>query len=326
MRLNLSTCMIALCLTLPLPALASDIGTYRPGQAYLSVPANNPGQCVEQCQGDAQCKGWNFIQMQARQNRPQQAICEFNARKATPIPHYMSISGDNQTTTDSPRIIPVGYRTTKIGQPMVNKTISTQVRRIGQSPISSQPATSRPFGYSQMSRSHSVTRPIQQPAPRIASTTSAPRLQHLKLQLDVMKVKKPAAIIAPTTPPSFQPQLDTNERPVFSHPNKQQETASNGTAPPQIQKPQVVMPSAPMPRLSNIEMGLPPRSALRAADPRLAGAPISVARAQQSLFGSLYDDVKAPRALSLQDIPVDPDAPIPTVSSVPVARIDQSPL
>ena len=40
------------------------------------------------------------------------------------------------------------------------------------------------------------------------------------------------------------------------------------------------------------------------------------------LFGSLYDDVKAPKTLTAKDIPTDPDAPIPTVTSVPIKRLD----
>jgi hypothetical protein len=43
------------------------------------------------------------------------------------------------------------------------------------------------------------------------------------------------------------------------------------------------------------------------------------------LFGSLFDDVKVPRPIDPQ-LAADPDAPIPTVSSVPVAPVQTAPL
>ena len=54
--------------------------------------------------------------------------------------------------------------------------------------------------------------------------------------------------------------------------------------------------------------------------PELApNAPATIV--QESLFGSLYDDVKAPKAIGPEDIPVDANAPIATVASVPSKKV-----
>ena len=226
--------------------------------------------------------------------------------------------GDNQSTSDSPRIVPVGYRTTRIGQPRINKTIPTTVRRVGQSQLPRQNIRPSASHMARPAQPH-APRTALRPSPRIAAsraTIPPANLRQLKPQLDVLRPTE-AAAIGPSSPrPSFQPQLDTVERPVFE--NTDQMTMPIAAPRYQEQSPQAAMARAPRPSLSEIA---PSR-----ADPRLAGAPVSVAQAQRSLFGSLYDDVGAPNALTAQDIPLDLDAPIPTVSSVPVARIDQSPL
>ena len=101
-----------LSVALSFPVFASDTGTYRPGQAYNSITANSPMQCAAQCQGDAQCKGWNFV-------RPRQmsrtGLCEFNARRVSPVPSSVSISGDSATARASSRVIPSGTNTVRVG-------------------------------------------------------------------------------------------------------------------------------------------------------------------------------------------------------------------
>jgi len=47
-------------------ALAADQNTYRPGHAYLKAAANSFEACEQQCNGDAQCRGWNFVQTRVR--------------------------------------------------------------------------------------------------------------------------------------------------------------------------------------------------------------------------------------------------------------------
>lgn len=57
----------------------------------------------------------------------------------------------------------------------------------------------------------------------------------------------------------------------------------------------------------------------------LSPRPMGAAEATDSLFGSLYDDVKVPAQIDPSQIN-DPDAPIPTVTSVPTASIMSAPL
>lgn len=54
--------------------------------------------------------------------------------------------------------------------------------------------------------------------------------------------------------------------------------------------------------------------------------PMSAAQAEQSLYGSLYDDVKVPRPIDAAAFAANPDAPIPTVANVPVAPVQVGPL
>ena len=54
--------------------------------------------------------------------------------------------------------------------------------------------------------------------------------------------------------------------------------------------------------------------------------PMTAAQAQQSLFGSLHDDVKVPRPIDPAAVARNPDAPIPTVSNVPVAPVQMQPM
>ncbi len=116
-RLSILTCLLASAgMLIPTYAIAEEAGTYRPGQAYHSVIANSPMQCASQCQGDAQCKGWNFV-------RPRQmartGVCEFNAQKVTPVPSPISISGDNETVRTSRQIVSAGSRTVRVGSSVV---------------------------------------------------------------------------------------------------------------------------------------------------------------------------------------------------------------
>jgi len=48
---------------------------------------------------------------------------------------------------------------------------------------------------------------------------------------------------------------------------------------------------------------------------------LPAARAQDSLFGSLYDDVIAPKPISADQITQQPNAPIATVTSVPTKPV-----
>lgn len=145
--------LFSVSMTSPL-ALAADIGTYRPGNPYAAVQATNHNACESQCNGDAACRGWNFVKANPRQTH---GICEFNALAVDPIQSPIGISA-NQTTivnyTGNSQIIPTGVRTTRIGRPTAPQAIQqpASTRRVQTTPRPSQsrpkaqqkPATPRP--------------------------------------------------------------------------------------------------------------------------------------------------------------------------------------
>jgi len=78
-------------------------------------------------------------------------------------------------------------------------------------------------------------------------------------------------------------------------------------------------------RIRDAEIAAVQRAAEAQAQAQQAQAQyLSVEQAQQSLFGSLNDDVKAPRPLV--NLPADPNAPIATSQSRPTIPVSQEPL
>lgn len=73
------------------PAMAQDLGTYRPGQAYQSVSSPGADVCNSHCAGDAQCRAWNYIKV----NPKAAGVCEFLASASAPVQSPISISGEN---------------------------------------------------------------------------------------------------------------------------------------------------------------------------------------------------------------------------------------
>jgi len=192
----------------PLSAVASDYGTYRPGNTYMSVPATSPEQCISQCQGDAQCKGWNFVQVS-----PVRMICEFNARKVPPIASAISISGDNATTMDSYRVIPGGQRTVRVGQMPKMVSRPSSVTRIG-----AMTPPSRPQVTAAAHRSRPVQRTqVQRPVPRL------PAAPQIRPEPQTASAPAYAARTMPAPSSSFKPQLDTmTPAPQYSRPQYEQ--------------------------------------------------------------------------------------------------------
>lgn len=102
--------------------------------------------------------------------------------------------------------------------------------------------------------------------------------------------------------------------------------SSQALAPSAAPRPAAQNRAQPSPQIGLAGQPTPPQFAQKRVSipselsPRAMGAP-----AQNSLFGSLYDDVKVPRPID-PSTAADPNAPIPTVSSVPSAPIHSSPL
>ncbi|NNE57594.1 MAG: hypothetical protein HKN36_05760 [Hellea sp.] len=323
--------LIIVSLFLSAPAIASEQGQYRPGHSYLRAPAHHPDICASQCAGDALCKSWNFV----RVNTPSGAICEFNARLVTPVPYAMSISGLNPASWDSSRIVPAGYRTTRVGQTMTQPQARQQnTIRVGQVPAQYNATAQRRAVPAPLIRKIQQSNPAPAPAPvqmsaplpktnaaphhmRTANVYSANAVNEMPSpQIPYAAVPEPAAALNYPANQRIEPQLDEMPRPVAN-------PASDMRRPEPPAQAQNNAVSSP----EKSQSGLTPISQIPAtpmrrpiAESGLAGAPIL---ARQSLYGSLHDDVKIPRALTPADIPDDPDAPIPTVRSVPVGHIDQ---
>jgi len=106
------------------PAFAADLGTYRPGTPYNSTVAGGADVCDNQCAGDAQCRGWNYV----KPNPRAAGVCEFLSSVSTPISSQISISGENRSaapyysglTTGATNTVRVGTQpptnTVQVGQ------------------------------------------------------------------------------------------------------------------------------------------------------------------------------------------------------------------
>lgn len=303
-------------------ASASEIGTYRAGNSYMSTPALSPDQCISQCQGDARCKGWNFVTVGQHST-----ICEFNSLKATPIASSVSISGDSQSGRNNYRLVQGGQRTTRIGHVPAAVTYSSPglVTRTGHVPTNyrtktvptrstSTPIVTKP-GWQQQRLTHQ-RRPVSSQNQRHTQLQSAATFRP---HLDTARQPRPQQNNARPEPVTPRP---VSERHRFvplldNTPQQQPVVSQRQTAQIQVPDQPVVRPEETrnIPSLSQMP-GIQPRASIESG---LAGGPVAATLPRSSsLYGSLYDDVKAPRALGAGDIPVDPDAPISTVKSVPV--------
>jgi len=292
-----------------LEAHSQEPGTYRAGNTYLSVPASSPNQCVQQCQGDAQCKSWNFVRVS-----PNRSICEFNARMVPPVQNALSISGDNATATDSSRIISAGHRTRRLGQANVTPAFSSgSVTRIGAIPTpQSRPAPTRVMRRLAPQPGHKPQPAVTQQRPAYRHSLDTARNTGTARQNTQRQTQQPQfrphletinSAARPTARPAPQP---ANPIPVLESKN----APSYASAAPKPDNVRAQGPQRP-PALSDIPQNQP-RPSLESG---LAGGPApKPATDKNSLYGSLFDDVKAPRALNPSDIPLDPDAPIPTVA------------
>lgn len=102
--------VLVLASTFSVPAFAADLGTYRPGAPYHSVIAPSADICQNQCDGDAQCRGWNYVKVNPRAP----GVCEFNSKPANPIESVISISGEGASLI-APNISVGSTNTVRVG-------------------------------------------------------------------------------------------------------------------------------------------------------------------------------------------------------------------
>lgn len=305
---------------LALSALAADQNTYRPGQAYLKTAATSHQACAQQCQGDAQCRGWNFVRPNPR---TASGICEFNARVAAPVNSAISTSGEVITSIDPlmSRAIPTGARTRRVGTPIVEvrkpatpATRPTQVRRM---PVPAPQKSLSPTSYSKPITAAPNARP-----PRTYGGTPTP-----------MQLPMPTQIKAPVQRPAQQQKLTPQQqyyRQQFLADRQRAEQAraqqQNAMRQQQFQRPQMERPPAPIPQpVGPQHIQQPPQAVQNAPS---AAAPMPQ---QQSLYGSLHDDLTknlrpVARPQTAPDNLNNPDAPISTSRAVPAKPVETAPL
>jgi len=353
--------ILALSACLSAPTFAADLGTYRPGSPYNSVVAPGADVCENQCAGDAQCRGWNYVKVNPRAP----GVCEFNSKAASPIESSISISGDGASML-SPRVSVGSTNTIRVGtssaprqRPVV--TQSSPTRRIVREAV---PQTIRPRQTvarvpaqsgsltAQQNRFRQATghvvpqrrqairqqahRPqtamtprsaqqrlmrdprIQQPRAQKLGTQQQRIPQRLRMQhnLDGAAYNRPPIGVPITGAPQYRPQAAaTRPRPYAASVPKGSvnNPVTHKNAPQRIRQAEIeaAQKAAQM-------------QAQRQAQLQAQRQAVSVEQAQQSLFGSLNDDVKIPRAMT--ELPQDIDMPIPTAQSRPSRPVDQEPL
>lgn len=291
------TFLAILCLAaLTGAAFAMDPGTYRPGQPYHSSKSDSAYACSAQCQSDSQCQGWNFVTVK---RGAKFGICEYNARRAAPVSSPVSVSGDsiaaNRTST---QLISGGSRTLRVGsQPSAQPRFSRVPQNTSRQVIS-QPTAQHPTQQA-VHRPAPTRRPLHaldtlpqraapQPAPRPVTT---PRFQHSLEATQPMNSQSQRA-------PVQRPQMRAPQRPAYAPQANPRPVAATRAQPTRL----------PLPKVEARPMENRP----------MARAPIQT---RNSLYGSLHDDVIVPKPLTPADIPLDPNAPIPTVRSVPTQKV-----
>lgn len=355
--------LVSFIFVLAAPALAVEPGTYRAGQPYQSARVSGPDACMSQCDADGQCQGWNFIRMRGSDTA---GICELNAVRVAPVSSPVSMSGDRRAAKQSTRLVSAGARTVRVhsavapepkpaaqGRRVVSQTVPPRYvpqtasdRRERRRNVRS----ANPPPHQKTRQTYRRTQPFQnsgQPPAASPQAHMGPRLgqnngfQHMldgSPQRSVRHSDRPvpprsAALQSPVYPHA-EPRPPRGATTAQPRQPWSQASALAARGPLRQAPAQMAVPAA-APRPAGIPHEAPsePRSLASTAQPRSGSMQpqtpqrrLSVQAAQQSLYGSLHDDVTVPRMLTEDDLAGDPDAPISTVRSVPVQQVDSSPL
>ena len=163
--------ILAFSTLLSAPAFAADLGTYRPGSPYHSVMAPGADVCENQCAGDAQCRGWNYVKVNPRAP----GVCEFNSKPANPIQSAISISGQGadsiapNLSVGSTNTVRVGTSAIATQRPAFRRT--SQTRNVVRPPIPQQIRPEQMVARRNALNGNLTTQAIQSPAVQQSSPT-----------------------------------------------------------------------------------------------------------------------------------------------------------
>lgn len=248
------------------PAFAADVGTYRPGTPYSSTVATGADVCDNQCSGDAQCRGWNYV----KPNPNAAGICEFLSSVSTPISSQISISGENQSAAPFYSGLTAGQTNTiRVGEPALGNTVRvgeapSNRRVIRQAPptqIQTQQASTRSVENMSLTAQQNRYRQgqvgVPQPAPR-HNTPQMPQMQGQRPVPGQRPMFRP--ILDGPAPqiqgqqiprPQAQPTQRQASRRVTGPRRLQGQERGQGTAAPQFQDPRLQNPQFQNPQFQN---------------------------------------------------------------------------
>lgn len=310
------------------PAFAADLGTYRPGAPYHSVIAPAADVCENQCAGDAQCRGWNYVKVNPRAP----GVCEFNSKPAKPIESAISISGQGASLI-APNVSIGATNTIRVGTSQASKPRST---------IRQTSPDRRVIRQAVPQQVHPTQSVVRRPIQSLTAQQNFHRQTPSHIARAAMNSNRPVGSGAQrlVRDPRIQMARPLQTMPQFSHaldgPQQQMMQAKRLSKPLQNSRPPIGVPITPRPQATlpqgsvnnpvthqNAEKRL--REAEVTAAQRAAIAPrLSVEQAQASLFGSLNDDVSAPRPML--NLPAENDVPIATSQSRPTIAVSQEPI
>lgn len=325
------------------PAFAADLGTYRPGTPYGSTVAAGADVCDNQCAGDAQCRGWNYV----KPNPSAAGICEFLSSVSAPISSQISISGESVSAAPySPRVTTGGTNTVRVG---TQSATTENTVRVGQAPRprrivrqaptqrmqtqrTSTPSVENMSLTAQQNRFRQGMTGAPQSAPMAAPQTMPQRMFRPILDAPAQQVRQPQmrqpqiqpvqrhASRRATGPRRALPQ----EQPVpqFQNPHTQQYAPVPQGLPPMMQRGQsrppigqpIQTPSRPLPTTPSQRLAqMTAQTRTQMPAPTSGPVALSPQQAQKSLFGRLNDDVA-------------PTDTLPTAQAVPTRPVTEQPL
>jgi hypothetical protein len=333
--MRLSLCLVA-SIFAAAPAVAADLGTYRPGTPYHSVMVPTANVCESQCDGDARCRGWNYVK--ASPDAP--GVCEFQSSVNAPVSSAISISGLSGSAQPLPSRVERGNTNTiRVGTQMAHKTQSQRARQGGRQ-ITRQPVpqNTQSFGRPALAGAAPAFRPALDGSPIQAVSRPMQQTAIVRRPVGTRTRSDGAAQYgqpAPSRPQAARPVFSgtADQRTSIAPPNAQPIYNSGRppigqpiNPPPMPQKPAQTVAPRGVPQIASGASGSMPRASVTNPVSWTAQPTSSVPQQSgpsQSLYGGLYDDT-APMAgqfgqVSVGQMPVQNARPTQPVTQRPLA-------